>query len=111
MNPVARSQHLPCNVVLSPGVGDLAGLDVVNAALDVLPEEPPEPQLALLGLGDKVLLSPHMITANGGTGLSLAVPWVEAAILAALRGDVPKYVVNEDALPKWQSRFGGQSLI
>ena len=43
--------------------------------------------------------------------LSLAVPWVEAAILAALRGDVPKYVVNKDALPKWQSRFGGQSLI
>ncbi len=89
----------------------LDGDRIAGAALDVLPEEPPEPQLALLGLGDKVLLSPHMITANGGTGLSLAVPWVEAAILAALRGDVPKYVVNEDALPKWQSRFGGQSLI
>ena len=89
----------------------LDGDQIAGAALDVLPEEPPEPQLALLGLGDKVLLSPHMITANGGTGLSLAVPWVEAAILAALRGDVPKYVVNEDALPKWRSRFGGQSLI
>ena len=89
----------------------LDGDQIAGAALDVLPDEPPEPQLALLGLGDKVLLSPHMITANGGTGLSLAVPWVEAAILAALRGDVPKYVVNEDALPQWQSRFGGQSMI
>ena len=89
----------------------LDGDKIAGAALDVLPEEPPDPQMALIGLGDKVLLSPHMITANGGTGLSLAVPWVEAAILAALRGVVPKYVVNEDALPKWQERFGGQALI
>ena len=45
------------------------------AALDVLPEEPPDPQTPLLGLGDKVLLSPHMISNNVGTGLQMAVPW------------------------------------
>src|SRR3546814_6004516 len=41
---------------------------IAGAALDVLPDEPPDPQLPILGLGDKVLLSPHMIanTVNGG---------------------------------------------
>lgn len=84
---------------------------IAGAALDVLPEEPPDPQTPILGLGDKVLLSPHMITANHGTGLQIAVPWVERAIYAALRGEVPKHVTNEDALPKWRARFEGMSLI
>ena len=30
---------------------------------------------------------------------------------AALRGEVPRHVVNEEALPKWRERFGGKSLI
>lgn len=105
------------NAARGPMVDVDALFDVLNqdkiggAALDVLPEEPPEPQMALAGLGDKILLSPHMITANGGTGLMMAVPWVEAAILAALSGDVPKHVVNTDVLPKWRARFEGKSLL
>ena len=81
------------------------------AALDVLPEEPPRPQTPLLGLGDKVLLSPHMISNNVGTGLQMAVPWVEKAIFAAVRGEVPENVVNPDAIPLWRQRFAGNSLI
>lgn len=81
------------------------------AALDVLPEEPPQPQTPLLGLGDKVLLSPHMISNNHGTGLQMAVPWVEKAIFAAIRGEIPENVVNPDAIPLWRQRFAGNSLI
>ena len=81
------------------------------AALDVLPEEPPDPQTPLLGLGDKVLLSPHMVSNNVGTGLRMAVPWVEKAIFAAIRGEIPDNVVNPDAIPLWRQRFAGKSLI
>ena len=81
------------------------------AALDVLPEEPPQPQTPLLGLGDKVLLSPHMVSNNVGTGLQMAVPWVEKAIFAAVRGEVPENVVNPDAIPLWRRRFAGNSLV
>ena len=35
----------------------------------------------------------------------------EEAVLAALRGTVPNYVVNSEALPLWQERFGGKPLI
>ena len=81
------------------------------AALDVLPEEPPDPQTPLLGLGDKVLLSPHMISNNVGSGLQMAVPWVEKAIFAAVRGETPENVCNPDAIPLWRQRFAGNSLI
>ncbi len=84
---------------------------IAGAALDVLPEEPPDPQTPLLGLGEKVILSPHMVSNNRGTGLQIAVPWVERAVFAALRGEVPKYVVNPDAAPRWRERFGGSSLL
>jgi len=84
---------------------------IAGAALDVLPEEPPDPQTPLLGLGDKVLLSPHMVTHNIGTGLQMAVPWVEQAVLDALRGEAPRHVANAEAIPAWRDRFGGKSLL
>ena len=84
---------------------------IAGAALDVLPEEPPEPQMALLGLGDKVILSPHMIAYTKGAGLKMAVPWVTENIMAALKGEVPSHICNEEALPKWRARFEGKSLL
>jgi hypothetical protein len=41
----------------------------------------------------------------------MAVPWVEQAILDVLQGKVPKYVVNPEALPTWQAKYGGKSLL
>ena len=84
---------------------------ISGAALDVLPEEPPNPELRLLELGDQILLSPHMITANDGGGLRPAIPWVEAAIHKVLRGQLPKHIVNDDAVPKWRKRFEGSALL
>jgi phosphoglycerate dehydrogenase-like enzyme len=86
--------------------GALAG-----AALDVLPEEPPARNARVLGLGDRILLSPHMIAANQGGTLGAAIPWATAATLAALRGDVPEHVYNVEAIAKWRSRFAGRSLL
>lgn len=84
---------------------------LAGAALDVLPEEPPEPGDEILTLGDKVLLAPHMVSANTPGTLEPAIPWATAATLAALRGDVPDHVYNVDAIPRWLERFGNYSLI
>ena len=107
---VVNAARGPC-VDLNALVDALLQEKIAGAALDALTEEPPDPQSALLGLEDKVLLSPHMITANHGGGLIPAIPWVEAAVYSALRGEVPNHVVNVDVLPKWRERFGGKSLL
>ncbi len=81
------------------------------AALDVLPEEPPPADARLLALGDRVLLSPHMIAANEGGTLAAAVPWATTATLRALKGELPEHICNTDVVPMWLSRFGGRSLF
>jgi phosphoglycerate dehydrogenase-like enzyme len=86
--------------------GHLAG-----AALDVLPEEPPPAGARILTQGDKVILSPHMIAANQGGTLRSAIPWATDAVLAALRSEVPDYIYNPEAVPRWRRRFGGRSLL
>jgi phosphoglycerate dehydrogenase-like enzyme len=84
---------------------------LAGAALDVLPEEPVPRDARILTLGDRVLLSPHMIAANHGGTLGAAIPWAARAVLAALRGEVPDLVYNTEVVPKWESRFGGHSLL
>jgi len=81
------------------------------AALDVLPEEPPPRGARILSMGDRVLLAPHMIAGNQGGTLGAAIPWAADAALAALRGELPDCVYNIEAIAKWQSRFGGTSLL
>lgn len=82
-----------------------------GAALDVLPQEPPPTGSRLLALGDKVILTPHMIAANQGGTLQAAIPWATDAVLAALRSQVPEYVYNHEAVDAWRRRFGGRSLL
>ena len=84
---------------------------IAGAALDVLPEEPPGEQARILSLGDKVLLCPHMVSANHPGTLQPAIPWATEATLAALRSQVPDHVYNLDAIPKWLARFGEAPLI
>jgi len=81
------------------------------AALDVLPEEPAPKDARILHYGDRVLLSPHMIAANQGGTLGAALPWAAEAVLAALRGELPDYIYNTEAVAKWRTRFGGASLL
>jgi D-3-phosphoglycerate dehydrogenase / 2-oxoglutarate reductase len=95
--------HALCDALAA---GALAG-----AALDVLPDEPPARGSRILGFGDRVLLSPHMIAANQGGTLGPAIPWATEATLAALRGDLPDNVYNTQAVARWLTRFGGKSLF
>ena len=82
-----------------------------GAALDVFEEEPVGKQTPLLSLGDKVLLAPHMVGGAGGGQQGQNIDWATDAVLAALKGEVPRHVVNEEVLPVWRKRFGGKSLI
>jgi D-3-phosphoglycerate dehydrogenase / 2-oxoglutarate reductase len=89
----------------------LAAGALAGAALDVLPEEPPQRDARISTFGDRVLLSPHMVAANQGGTLGPAIPWATAATLAALRGETPDNVYNADAVASWLLRFGGKSLL
>ena len=121
INAAALSKMKKSAILVNAARGPIVDVDALfdaldkdllaGAALDVLPDEPPDPQLPILGLGDKVLLSPHMIANTIGGGLKAAVPWVTKAVLDVLKGEVPRHVVNPEILPEWKARFGGKSLI
>ena len=111
----------PSTILINTSRGAVVNLDalcdaletdgIAGAALDVLPEEPPDEQSRILKLGDKVLLCPHMISANHPGTLQPAIPWATDATLAALRSRVPEHVYNVDAIPTWLARFGDKPLI
>jgi len=84
---------------------------IAGAILDVLPHEPADPALPLLAMGHQVLLSPHNIAETFGGGLEPAIPWTTEAILASLRGIVPKNIYNQEAIPTWLQRFGSKNLL
>ena len=81
-----------------------------DAALDVFEEEPLALDSQLRNLGDKVLLSPHMVSSNVGSGLGPGIQWATESVLRALRGEVPDNVYNKEVIPRWERRFGGKSV-
>jgi phosphoglycerate dehydrogenase-like enzyme len=83
---------------------------IAGAALDVFEEEPLSLDSPLRNLGDKVLLSPHMVSANVGSGLGPGIRWATDSVLCALRGEVPDNVYNTEVIPRWERRFGGASV-
>ncbi len=83
---------------------------IAGAALDVFEEEPLALDSSLRNLGDKVLLSPHMVSSNVGSGLGPGIRWAAESVLHALRGEVPDNVYNKEVIPRWEKRFGGKSV-
>jgi D-3-phosphoglycerate dehydrogenase / 2-oxoglutarate reductase len=81
------------------------------AGLDVFEHEPLAMDSPLRKMGNKVLLSPHMISSNVGSGLGPGIHWATDSVLHALRGEVPDNVFNKEVIPAWNQRFGGRSLI
>lgn len=86
---------------------------IAGAALDVFEREPLPLESPLRQMGDRVLLSPHVIAANHGSGLGPGIEMATDAILIALRGQVPpaEVIFNPQAVPMWQRRFGGRDLL
>jgi phosphoglycerate dehydrogenase-like enzyme len=86
---------------------------IAGAALDVFEREPLPLDSPLRGLGDCVLLSPHMITNNVGSGVGPAIGMATDAVLQVLGGEVPDegIIFNREAIPRWTARFGGKSLL
>ncbi len=84
---------------------------IAAAGLDVFEDEPLAADSPLRYLGNKVLLSPHMISSNVGSGLKPGIAWATRSVLSALRGEVPDNVFNKDVIPRWQARFGGRSVF
>jgi phosphoglycerate dehydrogenase-like enzyme len=88
----------------------LSGGRIAGAAIDAFEHEPLAGDSPLRQLGDKVLLSPHMISANVGSGLGPGIQWATESVLSALRGDVPDHVYNVEVIPQWKRRFAGKSV-
>jgi phosphoglycerate dehydrogenase-like enzyme len=84
---------------------------IAGAALDVFEYEPLAADSPLRKMDDRVLISPHMISSNIGSGLKPGLLWATRSVISALRGEIPDNVYNRDVLEHWKSRFGGKSLV
>jgi len=79
---------------------------ISGAALDVFKPEIPQPDNPLLseGIYFKTLYSPHAAALNPEVMWQMPLLQMENC-LSALRGEIPKFVVNPEAIPKWQERI------
>jgi D-3-phosphoglycerate dehydrogenase len=86
---------------------------IAGAALDVFEREPLALESPLRQMDTRVLLSPHMITNNVGSGIGPAIELATDAVIIALRGEVPEreLIFNPEAIPLWKQRFGGVSVM
>ncbi len=84
---------------------------ITSAALDVFEDEPLPKGSPILELGDKVLLSPHMVSSNLGSGLRPGVRWATRSVLTAIGGEVPDNVFNKEVVRTWRERFGGRDRL
>ncbi len=57
-----------------------------------------------------MLLSPHMISSNVGSGLKPGILWVTESVFKALQGEVPDNVYNKEVISQWERRYGGKSV-
>lgn len=84
---------------------------IAGAACDVFENEPLAADSPLRRMDDRVLLSPHMVSSNTGSGLKPGLLWATRSVIAALQGQVPDNVYNKEVISQWQSRFGGKSAL
>jgi D-3-phosphoglycerate dehydrogenase len=76
---------------------------IAGAGLDVLEQEPPEPDNPLLSMPN-VTLSPHMASVSDVSAVERR-RLMGRQIAAVLQGEVPVGVVNPSAVPAWKERW------
>ena len=90
----------------------LANDTIAAAAIDVYADEPLPHDSPLMKLGDKVMLSAHMVSSNTKSGgLHPGYQWATRSVITALGGEVPDNVFNTEVIPAWLERFGAKKVI
>ncbi|MBT3793448.1 MAG: hypothetical protein HOF95_10560 [Rhodospirillales bacterium] len=84
---------------------------IASAAMDVFEDEPLTADARILTMGDKVLLSPHMVSSNLRGGLHPGLIWATQRVLEALRGETPISVYNKDVIPTWEQRYTAKNIL
>jgi len=84
---------------------------IAGATLDVFENEPIAADSPFRKMDDRVLISPHMVSSNYGSGLKTGLLWGTQSVIAALKGEVSPYVYNTEVIDQWKSRFGGKSIL
>jgi len=84
---------------------------IAGAAIDAFEHEPLSADSPLRSMDDRVLLSPHMISATVGAGLGPGIEWGTESVIRALSGEVPDCVYNTDVIARWESQYGGKSVL
>lgn len=84
---------------------------IAAAAIDAFADEPIDTNSRLKKLGEKVILSPHMVSSNQASGLGPGYIWATNAVLQALAGEVPNNVFNPEVIKHWKERFGGTTVL
>jgi phosphoglycerate dehydrogenase-like enzyme len=79
---------------------------IAGAALDVFEEEPLPKESPLRTIDPaRLIMTPHIIGNNFPSRMSGQRMALES-ILSLLRGETPSTVLNREAIPRWQERFG-----
>ena len=85
--------------------------EITGAAIDVFEVEPLPADSPLRELGDKVMLSAHMVSSNVGSGIHPGYQWATHSVLMALNGEVPDNVYNKEVIDRWRERFGDKRAL
>ena len=84
---------------------------IAFAAIDAFKDEPLLADSPLRALGDKIMMSPHMVSSNNASGLGPGYKWATDAVLQALGGRVPNNVFNPEVIERWKERFGDRTAL
>lgn len=84
---------------------------IAFAAIDAFKDEPLAQDSPLRSLGDKIMMSPHMVSSNNASGLGPGYKWATDAVIQALGGQVPNNVFNPEVIDRWKERFGDRSAL
>ena len=108
MNAERFAKMKPTAIFVNTSRGGNVDEDALAAALK---NEPLLADSPLRTLGDKIMMSPHMVSSNSASGLGPGYKWATDAVIQALAGQVPNNVFNPEVIERWKERFGDRSVL